>query len=190
MKICDKGKTSTDSQTRPTPTQPAKSYPPAAGCFHAPSIMPRTRKSLPHASVTFQVRGFLISTTNTTTRIKVSTDSTRPARHHDVIRTPFVESRFVGWDDTQAHIHNIDVMYRRCRYRVFFQRHQSLPTNVVLGIQGDLVVMRVGAKNTENVVNARKGDSGRIRTLAQRIAPHLATFQFEEGRRIRPIIHL
>ncbi|KAJ3765167.1 hypothetical protein FB446DRAFT_833096 [Lentinula raphanica] len=149
------------------PTQLAKSSP-AAGCFHTPFVMPRTRKSIPDASVSFQVRGFHISTNNTTTRIKVSTDSTRPPRHHDVIRVPLVESRFVGWDDTQAHIHDIDVMYRRCRYRVFFQRHQYLPTNGFLGIQGDLIVMRVGSKNTENVVNARKGDSGRIRTLAQR----------------------
>ncbi|KAJ3709438.1 hypothetical protein C8R42DRAFT_649380 [Lentinula raphanica] len=121
--------------------------------------MPRTRKSIPHASVSFQVRGFLISTTNATTRIKVSTESTPRA-----------------------------IMI--CRYRVFFQRHQSLPTNVVLGIQGDLIVMRVGSKNIENVVNARKGDSGRIRTLAQRGGRDRVEKTIDEaGHLIQPLYH-
>ncbi|KAJ3717356.1 hypothetical protein C8R42DRAFT_644610 [Lentinula raphanica] len=77
-----------------------------------------------------------------------------------------------------------------CRYRVFFQRHQSLPTNVVLGIQGDLIVMRVGSKNIENVVNARKGDSGRIRTLAQRGGRDRVEKTIDEaGHLIQPLYH-
>ncbi|KAJ3820008.1 hypothetical protein F5880DRAFT_1615953 [Lentinula raphanica] len=152
--------------------------------------MPRTRKSLPHASTAFEVKGFHISTTNTTTPTNISTVSTRPPRCQDVIRVPLVESVFEGWPVPQSYIHDIDVIYRQCRYRVFFQRHKSLRRNPVLRIRGDFVVMRVGSTNTENVVNPRAGDSVRIRTLSKRFAPHLARFQSGARRRIKPIINL
>ncbi|KAJ3714403.1 hypothetical protein C8R42DRAFT_726406 [Lentinula raphanica] len=152
--------------------------------------MPRTRKSLPHASTAFQVKGFHISALNTTTPANIFTLSTRPPRCQGVICVPLVESVFEGWPVPQSYIHDIDVIYRRSWYRIFFQRHKSLRRNPVLRIRGDLVVMRVGSMNTDNVVNPRAGDSVHIRALSKRFAPHLTRFQSGAHQRIKPIINL
>ncbi|KAJ3825930.1 hypothetical protein F5880DRAFT_1610691 [Lentinula raphanica] len=132
------------------------------------TLLPHSLQYATNSQVPSSFRGFHISTLNTTTPIDISTVSTRLARYQDVIRLPLVESGFEGWPAPQAYIHDIDVIYRRCRYRVFFQRHKKLRRNPVLRIAGDLVVMRVGSRNIQNVVNPRARDSVRIRTLAKR----------------------
>ncbi|KAJ3858163.1 hypothetical protein EV359DRAFT_88158 [Lentinula novae-zelandiae] len=40
-------------------------------------------------------------------------------------------------------------------FRVFFKRSTRLPVNPVLGVQGDLVVMRISSKGRNSVVNMR-----------------------------------
>lgn len=80
---------------------------------------------------------------------------------------PLVEYRFERWPSPQPYVHNCDVVYRGSRFRVFFQRHKLLPKNLYLNFNGDLVIMRLGKKNTGHVVNLRAGDSKLARQIAK-----------------------
>ena len=99
--------------------------------------------------------------------ISIPTSSSRPSRSRDGNRVPMVEHGFEGWAHVQPLIHDIDVVYRQTRYRVFFQRHKHLSVNPVLGVQGEIVVMRVGTLNPQNVVHSRAGDKRRAQNLAR-----------------------
>lgn len=47
-------------------------------------------------------------------------------------------------------------------FRIFYKRHVRLPLNDALpglGVQGDILVMRVGARNSQAIVNMRSGDA-------------------------------
>jgi hypothetical protein len=71
----------------------------------------------------------------------------------------------------QPHIHDIfliiAVKRRRVLFRMFFKRHKNLPHNPFLGIQGDLLVMRVASHNRNSLVNLRSSD---IHTLDRSLA--------------------
>lgn len=152
--------------------------------------MPRTRHALPKTSCTFTIRAFKISTSNIYTSPRIATESTRPPTKHDGPRLPLVESSFVGWSTFQPCVHDCDVALGVHRFRVFFQRHQDLAWNPVLKIHGDLVFMRVGKRNLQNVVNPRSGDKRRVERIARRFAPYLSHFQERPGRRVKSLIQL
>ncbi|KAE9385844.1 hypothetical protein BT96DRAFT_565200 [Gymnopus androsaceus JB14] len=151
--------------------------------------MPRTRHSLRNTSSTFSLKAFRISTSNTIKPINIVTLSSHPPNRHDVSRLPLVEQGLEGWPAPQSFVHDCDVTYRGRRYRIFFQRHLYLPFNPTLGIHGTLIIMSVGKKNVNNVVNSRTGDSRRVYHVARRFAPYLIRFQ-EHGRRLKPLIDL
>lgn len=99
--------------------------------------------------------------------ISIPTTSSRPSRSRDGERIPMVEHGFEGWAHVQPFIHDIDVIYCQSRYRVFFQRHKRLSINPVLGVHGEIVVMRVGTVNPQNVVHSRVGDKRWAQNLAR-----------------------
>ena len=100
--------------------------------------------------------------------INIVTLSSHPPNRHDVSRLPLVEQGLEGWPAPQSFVHDCDVTYRGRRYRIFFQRHLYLPFNPTLGIHGTLIIMSVGKKNLNNVVNSRTGDSRRVYHVARR----------------------
>lgn len=69
----------------------------------------------------------------------------------------------MGGSRTQPHVHDVVVSVANgpysAKFRVFFKRHQNLPHNGVLNLRGDVVVMRVGSKDPDSVVNLRSSDS-------------------------------
>jgi hypothetical protein len=77
-------------------------------------------------------------------------------------RYPCVEGILDG-SLIQSHVHDfflcINIKNRRTLFRVFFKRHQNLPLNHFLNIQGDLLVMRVASRNHESIVNLRPSDA-------------------------------
>ncbi|KAJ3985767.1 hypothetical protein F5890DRAFT_1552892 [Lentinula detonsa] len=152
--------------------------------------MPQSRKALPQASVHFTVKGFRISSSNTQATINVVTVASRPPQDHSQVRLPLVEYGFEGWPQRQQCIHDLDVVHKGKRFRVFFQRHQHLGWNSTLAVRGDLVIMRVGKKNVKNVVNFRSGDAKCARLIARRFAPRLAWFQSRPGRRLESVMQL
>ncbi|KAE9405454.1 hypothetical protein BT96DRAFT_934939 [Gymnopus androsaceus JB14] len=109
-----------------------------------------------------------ISTSNVYTSPKIATESTHAPTKHDVPHLPLVESSFIGWPTLQPYLHDCDIMLGVDRFRVFFQRHQYLPWNPVLKVHGDLVVMQVGKKNVQNIVNLRPGDKKWTERIARR----------------------
>lgn len=72
-------------------------------------------------------------------------------------RFPCLEGIIEG-SHVQPFIHDIYVLHRSTLFRVFFKRHTMLPYNKQLGIQGDVVVMRVASRNRHSVVNLRPSD--------------------------------
>ncbi|KAJ3990866.1 hypothetical protein F5050DRAFT_1880372 [Lentinula boryana] len=142
-----------------------------------------------NASVTFNINAFRICTLNGLRCITVPTTSSSPPRYHHTERLPMVEHAFEAWPRIQPWIHDIDVIYRRTRYKVFFQRHKRIPINPMLGIHGELLIMHVGIKNSQNVVHTHSGDKKRAHDLAKRVAPHIACFQIQ-GRGLKPLIQL
>lgn len=116
------------------------------------------------------IRAFKISSSNQYTSPKIATESCQSPTTHDALRLPLVESRFAGWLTVQPYVHDSDVLLGRDRFRVFFQRHRYLPWNPVLKVHGDIVIMRVGKKNIQNVVNPRSGDKKRVQLIARRWA--------------------
>lgn len=146
--------------------------------------MPQSRKALPkvrlfthlrtvahfllQASMNFTIKGFRVSSSNNTMAMNVTVVSSSPPRKHDGIRLPFVDYGFEGWPCKQPYIHDCDIIHNRERFRIFFQRHRHLAWNTTLAIHGDLVIMQVGKKNVQNVVNARAGDRRRTRLIARR----------------------
>jgi hypothetical protein len=83
-------------------------------------------------------------------------------------RRPMVEYRFQRWPLPQPYIHDCTVVYHGERFRIFFQRHCWLPKNPSLNVNGDLVIVRLGKKNPDDVVNLRVGDTKIARQIAQR----------------------
>ena len=79
-----------------------------------------------------------------------------------------VEHGFEAWPRIRPWIHDIDVIYCQTCYNVFFQRHKQIPINPVLSIHGELLVMHVGTKHTQNIVHTRSGDKKQVPNLAKR----------------------
>ncbi|KAJ7087577.1 hypothetical protein B0H15DRAFT_781268, partial [Mycena belliarum] len=94
---------------------------------------------------------------------------TRSRTNPNGLRFPCVESIFNHFG-LQPYIHDIEVELKHGRrtsiFRAFFKRHVRLPPNPTVAIKGDLLLMRVGSRNENLVVNLRKGD----RQLADYIA--------------------
>ncbi|KAK7446687.1 hypothetical protein VKT23_014382 [Stygiomarasmius scandens] len=134
-----------------------------------------------HASKTFMITAYHVAASNDARSVTVATVCSRLLLQYDALRMPLVEHRFQQWPVPQAYVHDCDVLLRGNRFRLFFQRHRYLPLNPTLEIQGDLIIMRVGQKNTRNVVNLRSGDTRLARLIARRyalflhatIVPHL-----------------
>jgi hypothetical protein len=87
-------------------------------------------------------------------------DSTRNAN-----RYPYVESLFED-PVIQPYIHNCVVKLHdgshNYHFMVFFKRHRRLRTNrTITGgvLRGDVVVMRIAARNDHSVVNMRERDT-------------------------------
>ncbi|KAJ4495666.1 hypothetical protein C8J55DRAFT_553434 [Lentinula edodes] len=78
-------------------------------------------------------------------------------------RYPLVDLHFES-HRFQPHTHDVVVNLKvpgkpKTSFRVFFKRSMRLPVNPVLGVQGDLVVMRTGSRYGNSVVNMRgQGD--------------------------------
>ncbi|KAJ3908810.1 hypothetical protein F5879DRAFT_985262 [Lentinula edodes] len=135
------------------------------------------------------------TTRNTTLRLRSRFYSghTHTARTFDVItaaggsskrkgRHPLVDFYFES-HKFQPHTHDVLVNLKvpgksKSSFRVFFKRSMRLPVNPVLGVQGDLVVMRAAAKCSDYVVNMRgRADYRLADYIVQRIAPVVARFQ-------------
>ncbi|KAF9255362.1 hypothetical protein L218DRAFT_1035819 [Marasmius fiardii PR-910] len=116
------------------------------------------------------VRAALISACNTIRYLGVATLFSKSVRSQDTDRIPMAEHCFNHWPLPQPYVHDCEVLYRGTRFRVFFQRHVRLPLNDILAIKGDILVMRLGKRNANNVVNMRKGDERQARAVAKRLA--------------------
>ncbi|KAJ3911722.1 hypothetical protein F5877DRAFT_85605 [Lentinula edodes] len=97
-------------------------------------------------------------------------------------RHPFVDFYFDS-HKFQPYTHDVLVNLKfpgksKSSFRVFFKRSMRLPVNPVLGVQGDLVVMRAAANHSDYVVNMRGQADYRLADyIIQRIAPAVARFQ-------------
>ncbi|KAF9062082.1 hypothetical protein BDP27DRAFT_1428286 [Rhodocollybia butyracea] len=81
-------------------------------------------------------------------------------------RDPWVERHFEA-QYVQPHTHDLFVEIKRrnrptTTFRVFFKRLRQLPMNPVIGVHGDLVVMRVAAHGQQSVVNMRGSADDRL----------------------------
>ncbi|KAF8144081.1 hypothetical protein K438DRAFT_1783201 [Mycena galopus ATCC 62051] len=107
------------------------------------------------------------------------------------LRYPCVEDVLDG-AAVQAHVHDVFVILkhrgRTARFRLFFKRHVRLPKSKSAHIRGDLVVMRVGSKNDDSVVNMRAGDRQSADFIVKKMAKAIRDFQSEE--RILIPLHL
>ncbi|KAF8173040.1 hypothetical protein K438DRAFT_1981228 [Mycena galopus ATCC 62051] len=88
------------------------------------------------------------------------------------LRYPCVEDVLDG-AAVQAHVHD---------------RHVRLPKSKSAHIRGDLVVMRVGSKNDDSVVNMRAGDRQSADFIVKKMAKAIRDFQSKE--RILIPLHL
>lgn len=118
--------------------------------------------------MTFNVKAFRISAANDGSCISVVTLSSKHPQSQDALRMPLVEHRFAKWPSPQPYVHDCDVVFHGLRFRLFFQRHKLLPKNSAFNFKGDLVIMRLGKKNPENVVNLRAGDVRLARQIGRR----------------------
>jgi hypothetical protein len=101
-----------------------------------------------------------LATKATPSSVKIHTRSLTTNPQLD--RSPSVES-ILEYSQLQPYVHDVLITVRhgstRSHFRAFLKRHKRLPTNTTLGIQGDLVIMRVASKNLQSVVNMRSSDS-------------------------------
>ncbi|KAF7365943.1 hypothetical protein MVEN_00469700 [Mycena venus] len=116
---------------------------------------------------------------------------TRCLTHHPQCdRTPSVET-VMDHQKLQPFIHDFVLVVKHgsthSHFRVFLKHHKRLPQNRALGIQGDLLVLRVAAKNPDSVVNIRSSDRKRIDTILKKIVPHLVAFQGPKRKRLPQI---
>lgn len=75
----------------------------------------------------------------------------------------------------QNYVHDfflrVVIKRRSTLFRVFVKRHKNLPFNPFLGIQGDVLVMRVASRNRDSLVNLRASDMRILDRLLTRYAP-------------------
>lgn len=95
----------------------------------------------------------------------IATTSSAPAKVANAPRVPLVEHRLSLWE-MQTYVHDVDVVFGKHRFRIFFRRHRHLPVHPTLGFHGELVIMRVGTGCVRNVVNLRSDDRGRVKRIA------------------------
>ncbi|KAF9256942.1 hypothetical protein L218DRAFT_1006778 [Marasmius fiardii PR-910] len=134
--------------------------------------MPRTTYQLRNASETFMVRAALISACDTIRYLGIVTLSSKSIQSQDANCIPMAEHCFNHWPLPQPYC------------------HVRLPLNDILAIKGDILVMRLGKWNANNVMNMRKGDERQARAIAKRFAPHLALFQSRQRRAPKRLMYL
>lgn len=116
-------------------------------------------------SFTWQVRNVFLRSrlyrARTTSPLNPSVHTRCSSSDPQTPRYPCVEG-LLDYPGIQAHIHDIYVIIRHRRvtstFRIFFKRHLLLPLNHVLGVQGDVLIMRVASKSRSSVVNMRGSD--------------------------------
>jgi hypothetical protein len=113
------------------------------------------------------VRGYMMSASGHCRSVSIAIASPNSPQEN-ASRIPMVECRFKGWPLPQPYIHDCAIRHHGSRFRVYFQRHKWLPMNSTLNIRGDLLILRLGTKNRENVVNLRVGDTKMARRIAKR----------------------
>ncbi|KAJ7467387.1 hypothetical protein B0H11DRAFT_2239380 [Mycena galericulata] len=72
-------------------------------------------------------------------------------------------------------------------FRCYFKRHKRLPHNHALNLKGDVLVMRVAAKNFFSVVNMRGSDREVADFVVAHLLQKLRDFQGPHRTRIRPM---
>jgi hypothetical protein len=119
----------------------------------------------------FSIRGYRITASDEAASVSIATVSPKPQQENSP-RIPMVEYCLQMWPLPQPYIHDCTVVYRGSRFRIFFRRHKRLPKNPSLNVNGDLIIMRLGQKNLEKVVNLRAGDTKLARQIARRQVFH------------------
>ncbi|KAJ8075371.1 hypothetical protein PM082_019709 [Marasmius tenuissimus] len=150
--------------------------------------MPRTPRNFPNANAFFCVRGYRIPVAQSPGTVRVSVVSSSGSKSRTAARTPLIEHRFTD-TAVQPYIHDIDIVYRGVRFRIYFQRHRGLPVNQHLGINGDLLILRIAKGNTGAVVNLQGDDARKARNIGRIITPLLARFQ-QRRTKIPKLIHI
>ncbi|KAK7046274.1 hypothetical protein R3P38DRAFT_3175557 [Favolaschia claudopus] len=73
------------------------------------------------------------------------------------------------------------------KFVVFFQRHEKLPRNDTLNIQGELIVMR-GGEDGAMVAEMTAAEMGLADQIAEALAPALRNFQTPERTNVKSIL--
>ncbi|KAJ7135178.1 hypothetical protein C8R43DRAFT_1132728 [Mycena crocata] len=112
----------------------------------------------------------------------------------DDTRFPCVES-IMSSMHLQPHTHDVLVALRHgsktSTFKIFFKRHQTLTKNAVfVSVGGEILAMRVAARNNNSVVNLRTGDRRLMKYILTRLSASLEDFQSPRRRRLPSIIKM
>ncbi|KAJ8482676.1 hypothetical protein ONZ45_g14867 [Pleurotus djamor] len=155
--------------------------------------MPNQRKRISPQLAPIRLRGRYFSIDASTGQdclITVDREEDNPQS----CRYPFVEG--VMKDATgspyrvvQPYVHDIylrsTIRRKKVVYRVFFKKHKRLPPNQALaGVLGEVVILRVAARNMDSVVNLRPSDKAVVDRLATRLLPELRQLQETKKREL------
>nr|GAT43523.1 predicted protein [Mycena chlorophos] len=110
-------------------------------------------------------------------------------------RYPHVDGIFDEASDFQRHVHDIYVELihgrRRDIFQIFFKRHVRLqPNGHVEDLAGDIIVMRISARDEKAVVNARRGDKVIMDYILECVADRLKRFQGPQRTRLPAMLTL
>ncbi|KAJ3933559.1 MAG: hypothetical protein NXY57DRAFT_891827, partial [Lentinula lateritia] len=90
-----------------------------------------------------------------TSYVLATFDSKNQTSRHPLVDLHFESHRYQPYTH-DVFVHLISGPSKiKTTFRVFFKKSIRLPVNPVLGIQGDLVVMRAASKHCNSVVNMR-----------------------------------
>ncbi|KAF8184617.1 hypothetical protein K438DRAFT_1974402 [Mycena galopus ATCC 62051] len=91
---------------------------------------------------------------------------------------PLARARYPAVNDIldtfsiQTHTHDVAVELKHgtavSRFKIYFRRHKWMPANGFFDLQGDVLVMRMAAADTNSVVNLRSSDRRLISFIMQK----------------------